>query len=457
MKPLDAEVDRYSTAVAGAGASALGDAAAADQVPATRGAAMAATRASAIETETTSVAAAAALADVLGDLPSAKQFSEATGRPAEPGDTSTAAAAAAAPEEGATVGVKASVPGGPDLFGSGDDASADASLASDEDLFGDDLSPVASAAEIAAAEATGTSATAAAGATAAAAAGDSEMGLADDAVADGGEQMGKFVLEDRAKKATEDLPLQHLELESTKAPKFANGSSILTWRVPPVLSLITAADQKLQQQGFAIKFAYDKDAAAAGKPAYGSNCQLVQFSDDSYCLFVDDKGFECNVRIKNDVSYIFESKGVCDSVFHWMRGAMCSVLTSYKRLQVAMPAGLGSGTLFSKGRQTNREPIKSKTTITATELLQLAETAEQQSYLSRQETARSRRVVVDSQKGLTRCFLEADDSQQEDNQATRTAGATAASELYGLPDAGASLEKIKERFKRRRFLGTPKA
>lgn len=253
MKPLDAEVDRYSTAVAGAGASALGDAAAADQVPATRGAAMAATRASAIETETTSVAAAAALADVLGDLPSAKQFSEATGRPAEPGDTSTAAAAAAAPEEGATVGVKASVPGGPDLFGSGDDASADASLASDEDLFGDDLSPVASAAEIAAAEATGTSATAAAGATAAAAAGDSEMGLADDAVADGGEQMGKFVLEDRAKKATEDLPLQHLELESTKAPKFANGSSILTWRVPPVLSLITAADQKLQQQGFAIK------------------------------------------------------------------------------------------------------------------------------------------------------------------------------------------------------------
>lgn len=41
--------------------------------------------------------------------------------------------------------------------------------------------------------------------------------------------------------------------------------------------------------------------------------------------------------------------------------------------------------------------------------------------------------------------------------ATRTAGATAASELYGLPDAGASLEKIKERFKRRRFLGTPKA
>ena len=31
---------------------------------------------------------------------------------------------------------------------------------------------------------------------------------------------------------------------------------------------------------------------------YGSNCQLVQFSDDSYCLFVDDKGFECNVRVR---------------------------------------------------------------------------------------------------------------------------------------------------------------
>ena len=37
-----------------------------------------------------------------------------------------------------------------------------------------------------------------------------------------------------------------------------------------------------------------------------------------------------------------------------------------------------------------------------------------QSYILRQETARSRRAL--NERGLTRGFLEADDSQQEDNQ-----------------------------------------
>ncbi|OEH75519.1 PAF1 RNA polymerase II complex component leo1 [Cyclospora cayetanensis] len=156
---------------------------------------------------------------------------------------------------------------------------------------------------------------------------------------------------------------------------------------------------------------------------YTSNCRLVEFSDGSYCLFVDDKGFECNT--KDDVSYIFESTG--------SRGPLCSVMASEKRLQVLMPTGLGASSFFSKCKSAGRSDPKSRTALTATELVEAAETAEQQSFLARQEAARSRRALTEAQRGLTRGFLEAEESDNEDEQ-------------------GASLEKIKERFKRKRFL-----
>lgn len=78
---------------------------------------MAATEASAVLTAATAVAAGAALADVLGYLPSVRQILEATGGAAGPGNTPNAPAiAAVSPEEEVATGAKEAAAGS-DLFG----------------------------------------------------------------------------------------------------------------------------------------------------------------------------------------------------------------------------------------------------------------------------------------------------------------------------------------------------
>ncbi|KAL8274441.1 hypothetical protein Esti_001601 [Eimeria stiedai] len=93
----------------------------------------------------------------------------------------------------------------------------------------------------------------------------------------------------------------------------------------------------------------------------------------------------------------------------------------------------GADSFFYNSKKAERLQHKTQTALTTTELVEAAELAQKQAFLTRQEAARSRRAQAESQRGLTRGFLEAEDSDQEDGQ-------------------GESLEKIKERFKRRRFL-----
>ncbi|KAL8425253.1 hypothetical protein Efla_002319 [Eimeria flavescens] len=367
-----------------------------------------------------------------------------------------AAADAAAGEEGYE-----------DLFGSGDEGQSEASLDSNADLFGD-MSPSAAdetavAAAAAAAAAAGDSLEAAEVAAAAAAAAADLSREAEDEVS-GREQ-------EASKDAADSLPPQTVRLKEPWSFRAKEGSLFFTWKVPPAISIISAADnqQQQQQQRFAIKFTVDEAAAAEGKPALSSNCRLVQYSDDSYCLFVDDHGFECNT--KEDVSYIFESSEA--------KEPLCSVFPTDRRLQVLIRAGvdfccssahgsltplaaarwmqvthhprtcggthaenaeflwcarsLGADSFFYNSKKAERLQHKKQTALTTTELVEAADLAHKQAFLTRQENARSRRAQAESQRGLTRVFLEAEDSDKEDEQ-------------------GESLEKIKERFKRRRFL-----
>ncbi|KAL8443358.1 hypothetical protein Emed_006882 [Eimeria media] len=343
------------------------------------------------------------------------------------GEAESAAAPRSAPETAAaeaTAGAAGEEEGYEDLFGSGDEGQSEGSLDSNADLFGDDISPAAAAsAAAAAAEAAGE----------AAAEGDlGEGGLSFAAAATktplsgGEEEEDELAGHEVLKETAESLPPQDLRLKAPWVFKLQEGASVFTWKVPPAIALVTAADnkekQEQQQQKFAIKFSYDEEAAAQGKIPYSSNCRLVQYSDDSYCLFVDDHGFECNV--KDDVSYIFESGGT--------KEPLCSVFSTDRRLQVLIRAGVGADSFFYNSKKAERLQHKTQTALTTTELVEAAELAQKQAFLTRQEAARSRRAQAESQRGLTRNFLEAEDSDQEDGQ-------------------GESLEKIKERFKRRRF------
>ncbi|KAL8451403.1 hypothetical protein Emag_002748 [Eimeria magna] len=372
-------------------------------------------------------AAAAAIVEEASAAAAAAGAAEGAEAPDPAAEAVSAAAPGSAPEAAAaeaTAGAAAEEEGYEDLFGSGDEAQSEASLDSNADLFGDDVSPAAAAASAAAALAAAREATA-----------EDELaeeGLSFSAAAakaplSGGEEEDEGAGHEALKEPADSLPPQDLRLKAPWLFRLQEGASVFTWKVPPAIALITTTDakqqQEQQQQRFAIKFSYDEEAAAQGKPAYSSNCRLVQYSDDSYCLFVDDHGFECN--IKEDVSYIFESGGA--------KEPLCSVFSTDRRLQVLIRAGVGADSFFYNSKKAERLQHKTQTALTTTELVEAAELAQKQAFLTRQEAARSRRAQAESQRGLTRGFLEAEDSDQEDGQ-------------------GESLEKIKERFKRRRFL-----
>ncbi|KAL8438423.1 hypothetical protein ACSSS7_000166 [Eimeria intestinalis] len=377
-------------------------------------------------------AAAAAAADIVAEAAAAAAAVAAAAEGAEgPDPTAEATAGAAAEEEGYE-----------NLFGSGDEAQSEASLASDADLFGDDASPSAAAA----------SAAAAAAAPAAAEGELAEEGGSSQAVAagappSGGDEEEESAGHEAVKEAADSLPPQDLRLRPPWAFRLQEGASVFTWKVPPAIALLTAADakqqQEQQQQRFAIKFSYNEEAAAQGKPAYSSNCRLVQYSDDSYCLFVDDHGFECNglgdggacFQVKEDVSYIFESGGAKDP--------LCSVFSTDRRLQVLIRAGVGADSFFYNSKKAERLQHKTQTALTTTELVEAAELAQKQAFLTRQEAARSRRAQAESQRGLTRGFLEAEDSDQEDGQGL-SLNKSLDTRLEGLGE-GPAADSLKER------------